>query len=102
MRPDVGFIPVTVTSSIVASFNLEVDRGVLAVQVEPAKPGAQAGLSVGDVITAVDNVQIYNVGDFWHGYLNTLDKAPAQLTVFGKNGQTTLTLPRPPASPSAR
>lgn len=102
MRPDLGFIPVTVTPSIVASFNLEVDRGVLAVQVEPAKPGAQAGLSVGDVVTAVDNVQIYNVADFWHAYLNTIDKVPAQLTVFGKHGQVTATLPRPPVLPASR
>jgi S1-C subfamily serine protease len=66
LRPDLGFIPVTVTPSIVASFNLDVDRGVLAVQVEPSRPAAQAGLQVGDVITAIDNVPLYNSGDFWH------------------------------------
>jgi serine protease Do len=102
MRPDLGFIPVTVTPSIVSSFNLEVDRGVLAVQLEPAKPGAQAGLSIGDVITAVDNVQIYNVGDFWHVYLGSADKAPAQLTVFGKNGQVAVALPRLPSVSTSR
>lgn len=102
MRPDLGFIPVTVTPSIVSSFNLEVERGVLAVQVEPAKPGAQAGLSVGDVITAVDNVPIYNVGDFWHVYLGSADHAPAQLTVVGKNGQITTTLPRLPSVSTGR
>lgn len=102
MRPDLGFIPVTVTPSIVSSFNLEVDRGVLAVQVEPDKPGAQAGLSVGDVITAVDNVQIYNVGDFWHAYLGSADTGPAQVTVFGKNGQVAVTLPRLPSVSTSR
>jgi S1-C subfamily serine protease len=100
MRPDLGFIPVTVTPSIVASFNLEIDRGVLAVQVEPSKLGSQAGLSAGDVITEIDTVQVYNTGDFWHMYLRAGGQVPAQLTVFGKKGQFTMALPRTP-SPAA-
>lgn len=96
MRPDLGFVPVTVTPSIVASFNLEVDRGVLAVQVEASKPAAEAGLSFGDVITAIDNVPLYNISDFWHAYLRSGGDAPAQLTVYGKNGQFTAPLPRMP------
>ena len=102
MRPDLGFVPVTVTPSIVASFNLEVDRGVLAVQVEPSKPAAQIGLSFGDVITAIDNIQLYNISDFWHAYLRFGDDAPAQLTVYGKNGQFTAPLPRMPLAAPAR
>ena len=94
MRPDLGFVPVTVTPSIVASFSLEIDRGVLTAHVELNKLAAQAGLQTGDVITAVDNVQIYNMGDFWHAYLRPGDPLPAQLTVFGKNGQATLSLSR--------
>ena len=86
--------PVTVTPSIVASFSLEIDRGVLTAHVELNKLAAQAGLQTGDVITAVDNVQIYNMGDFWHAYLRPDDPLPAQLTVFGKNGQATLSLSR--------
>jgi S1-C subfamily serine protease len=99
LRPDLGFIPVTVTPSIVASFNLDIDRGVLAVQVEPSRPAAQAGLQVGDVITAIDNVPLYNIGDFWHAFLRSGEQTPAQLTVYGKNGQqfsTALTRPSPP------
>jgi len=102
MRPDLGFIPVTVTPSIVASFNLEVDRGVLAVQVEPSKPAELAGLTVGDVIMEVDGNQMYNTGDFWHAYLRSGGSAPAQLTVFGKKGQVTMTLPRFPSPAAAR
>jgi S1-C subfamily serine protease len=94
LRPDLGFTPVTVTPSIVASFNLEVDRGILAVHVEPSKPAAQAGLRNGDVVTAVDQTQIYNMGDFWHAYLRDSDQTPAQLTVQSKTGQVTMTLPR--------
>lgn len=100
LRPDLGFIPITLTPNIVASFHLDVDRGVLAVQVEPSRPAAQAGLQVGDVITAIDNVQLYNVGDFWHAFLRQGEQAPAQLTVYGKNGQFTATLPRSAPPPS--
>ncbi len=101
MRPDLGFIPVTVTPSIVASFNLDVDRGVLAVQVEPSQPAALAGLQVGDVITAIDNVQLYNAGDFWHLFLRQGEQAPAQLIVYGKKGQFSTSLPRPSSPPPA-
>jgi len=93
-RPDLGFVPITVTPSIVAGFNLEVDRGVLAAQVEPSQTAAEAGLQSGEVITAIDNVQIYNMGDFWHAYLSPGESRPAQLTIQGKTGQSTVSLPR--------
>ncbi|MGH7236715.1 MAG: S1C family serine protease [Nitrospiraceae bacterium] len=94
-RPDLGFIPVTVTPSVAASFNLYVDRGVLAVQVDPLKPAAKSGLQDGDVVTAVDATQIYNMGDFWHAFLQAGVQLPAQLTVFGKQGHfSEVLLPR--------
>ncbi|TAJ32045.1 MAG: trypsin-like serine protease [Nitrospirae bacterium] len=99
LRPDLGFIPVTVTPSIVASFNLEVDRGVAVLQVEPTKLAAQAGLQVGDVITAIDETQLYNIGDFWHVFLRPGEPVPAQLTVYGKKGQVTTSLPRSSSPP---
>jgi len=92
MRPDVGFIPVTVTPSVAASFDLDVDRGVLAVQVSSAKPAAQSGLQDGDVITAIDNSPIFNQADFWHLFLQGHD--PAKLTVYRKSGPLSITLPR--------
>lgn len=102
LRPELGFIPVTVTPSIVASFNLDVDRGILAVQVEPQRAAAQAGLQVGDVITAVDDTQIYNLGDFWHAFLRPDEQASAKLTVYGKNGQYIASLPRTSLSHASR
>lgn len=94
LRPDLGFFPVTMTPSVAASFMLDMDRGVLVAQVEPQKLAAKAGLQNGDVITAIDHVEIYNMGDFWHAYLKAGESAPAQLTVYGKNGQFTVSLPR--------
>ncbi len=97
-RPDLGFVPITVTQSIVAGFNLDVDRGVLVAQVDQAKLGAQSGLKNGDVITAVDNVQVYNMGDFWHIYLLPGETRPAQLTIYEKPGRSSsVSLPRQPA-----
>jgi serine protease Do len=99
LRPDIGFVPVTVTPSIAASFNLEADRGVLAVQVDSSKVAAQAGIRNGDVITAVDQVPIHNMGDFWHAYLGKGDGTAAQLTVQSKSGQSLVSLPRTAARP---
>ncbi|MET0515554.1 MAG: trypsin-like peptidase domain-containing protein [Nitrospiraceae bacterium] len=94
LRPDLGFIPLTVTPSVMASFDLEADRGILALQVNPARPAGQAGLQTGDVITAVGSHQVYNVGDFWHALLHS-EEDSAQLTVQNKDKTTTLTIPRP-------
>jgi S1-C subfamily serine protease len=100
LRPELGCIPLTVSPSIAASFNLDVDRGVLVVQVEPDKLAGQAGLHNGDVIMAVDSTEIYNLGDFWHALLRPSDQPRTQLTVYGKTGQFSVTWPRlvqPPA-----
>ena len=94
-RPDLGFTPITITPSIMASFGLEGDRGVLALQVDAAKPGAVGGLQNGDIITAVDQHQIFNVGDFWHAVLRVGDQPTVQLTLHGKSGPATVQLPKP-------
>ena len=94
-RPDLGFIPVTITPSIMASFELEGDRGVLALQVDESKAGGAGGLKNGDIITAVDQHQIFNVGDFWHAILQGGDQSTIQLTLHGRTGPTTLELPKP-------
>jgi serine protease Do len=101
-RPDIGFLPITVTPSIAASYDLEIDRGVLAAQVDPSKAAAQSGLQNGDVITAIDNTPVYNMGDFWHAYLKNEDEMSARLTVYGKNGQFAVSLPRPSTSRASR
>src|SRR3990167_7874435 len=93
-RPDFGFTPVTVTPSIAASFGLEAERGILALNVDPAKPAGTAGLQTGDVITALDQRQLYNMGDFWHSVMQEGEQPSLHMTIQGRTGQTTLTMPR--------
>jgi S1-C subfamily serine protease len=94
-RPDFGFTPVTVTPSVAASFGLEVDRGILVLNVDSSKPAGMAGLQSGDVITALDQHQLYNMGDFWHNVMREGEPQTIQLTVQGRSGQFNVTLQRP-------
>jgi S1-C subfamily serine protease len=95
LRPDLGFVPVTITASIMASFGLEGDRGLLALNVEPAGPAAVGGLQNGDIITAVDQHQIYNLGDFWHSIRQSGAQPNLQLTIQRKNVQSMILLQKP-------
>jgi S1-C subfamily serine protease len=92
-RPDFGFTPVTVTPSIAASFGLDADRGILVVNLDSSKAAALSGLEDGDVITALDQHQLYNMGDFWHSVMR--EGGAMQVTVQRKSGVATVTLERP-------
>lgn len=96
-RPDFGFTPVTITPSVAASFGLDAERGILALNVDPAKIAGMAGLQTGDIITALDQRQLYNMGDFWHSVMREGDQPSLHLTIQGHSGQTTLIMQRPPA-----
>jgi S1-C subfamily serine protease len=69
---------------------------VLVAEVQPNNIAAQSGLQSGDVIVAVDSSPVFNAGDFWHAFLRAADDLPAQLTVYGKQGQFSISLPRVP------
>ena len=95
LRPGLGFTPVTITASIMASFELEGDRGVLALNVEPGGPAAVGGLQNCDIITTVDQHQIYNLGDSSHSLRRSGDQPTLQLTIQRKNTQATISLQNP-------
>lgn len=94
-RPDLGFTPITVTPSVAASFGLELDRGILVLNLDASKAAALSGLHAGDVITALDQHQLYNVGDFWHSVMQAGETTSFQLAIQGRSGLGTITLPRP-------
>jgi S1-C subfamily serine protease len=91
-----GFVPVTITGSVVASFGLDVERGVLVIWVEPGSAAAQAGLREGDVVTTVDITQVYNMSDLWHALLKDGSTSPTvTLSVVRKSAQEKIQLKRP-------
>ena len=95
LRPGLGFTPVTITASIMASLELEGDRDVLALNVEPGWPFAVGGLQDGDIITTVGQHQIYNLGDISHSLRQPGDQPTLQLTIQRKNAQSTISLQNP-------
>jgi S1-C subfamily serine protease len=95
LRPPLGFVPVTITASIVAAFGLDVERGVLVLGVEPQGLAADAGLREGDVVTAVDVTQIYNMSDLWHALLKDGTSPMARLSVVRKATQEKILMKRP-------
>ena len=95
LRPRLGFTPVTITSSIVAAFDLDIERGVLVLQVEDHGLAAESGLHNGDVITAVDVTQIYNMSDLWHALLKDGPSPTVRLSVVRKSVQEKIVIPRP-------
>lgn len=48
-----------------------------------------------DIITTVDQHQIYNFGDFWHSLRPSGDQPTLQLTIQRKNAQSTISLQNP-------
>jgi len=67
----------------------------LVLNLDSSKPAAASGLQTGDVITALDQHQIYNMGDFWHGVMREGETPVMQLTVQGKTSQSVINLERP-------
>jgi len=95
LRPPLGFIPITITASIVAAFDLDVERGVLVLQVEDNGLAAEAGLRNNDVITTVDATQIYNMSDLWHALLKDGATPMVRLSVVRKASQENILMRRP-------
>ena len=95
LRPDLGFITVTITASIMASFELEGDHGVPALNVEPGGLAAVGGLQNRAIITTVDQHQIYNIGDSSHSLRRSGYQPTLRLTIKRKNAQSTISLQNP-------
>jgi serine protease Do len=95
LRPELGFTPITITASIMASFGLESDHRVLALIVKPGGLSAVGGFQNCDIITTVSQHQIYNLGDFWHSLRPSGDQPTLQLTIQRKNAQSTISLQNP-------
>ncbi len=68
VRPNLGVVAVSVTPQVAFANDLTVERGALVVEVEAGGPAAEAGIRVGDVITAVGGHRVRDLHDY-HGVL---------------------------------
>jgi serine protease Do len=86
-RPYLGISYQPITPRVAAVYRLPVQYGVYITDIYANSPASQAGLRVGDIITAIDNTSL----DDTHEYLNTLFQYSAgdavTLTV-NRNGQS--------------
>jgi len=62
-RPYLGVSLVTVTPTIVRSYDLRVDKGAMIYYLNPGTPASNAGLRPGDVITGFDDIEIETADD---------------------------------------
>ena len=67
-RPYLGISWQPITPRVAAIYRLPVQYGVYITDVATNSPASQAGLQVGDIITAIDNTTL----DETHAYINTL------------------------------
>jgi S1-C subfamily serine protease len=62
-HPFIGIIGVTVTPELAATDKLTVQEGALVEELAPDSGAAKAGVKVGDVVTAVDGVDVRSMDD---------------------------------------
>lgn len=61
-----GFSPVSITENIIAQLKLKKDqKGIVVARVEAKSPAVIMGLKSGDVITAVNDKTVSNLGEFY-------------------------------------
>lgn len=101
-RPRLGIGAQTLTPQLAEYF--EVAEGVLVARVDDDSAAAEAGLRAGDVITAVGEDHISEVGALWRrlGQHDAGEKFDLVVTRDGKPLTVTVTLPEPEKSPPHR
>jgi serine protease Do len=85
-RPNLGISWQPITPRVAAVYRLPVQYGVYITNIAANSPASQAGLQVGDIITAIDNTTL----DETHAYINTLFHYSAGDTVtltINRNGR---------------
>jgi serine protease Do len=89
-----GYLGVSVqevTPTVARALNVAAERGIVVVDVAPDSPAARAGLKRGDVITAVDDTPVDDVGRFRNLIAEKPPGARVKLTfVREKNQQQTV------------
>ncbi|WP_421091150.1 DegQ family serine endoprotease [Pseudochrobactrum sp. MP213Fo] len=104
VRPYVGATFQSITADVAESLGLNQPSGALIADLDDKGPAAQAGIKVGDVITAVDGVKVDNPDALAYRVSTAGIGKTVQLTVIsnGKSGEVALQLVQPPAELPAR
>lgn len=81
----------TITPELASAFNANITKGAAVAYVLPTSPAQEAGLQVGDIITAVNGIEIKNAGEVLNtvGFLRVDSKT--NIDVLRNNKHLTLT-----------
>lgn len=97
-RPFVGATFDAVTSEVAEALGLERARGALVSQVQPGSPAEKAGMKAGQVVTAVNGIQVEHPDALGYRLTTVGIGGTARITVIadGKEQELTLSLDRAP------
>ena len=96
-RPWLGATLQTVTSDVAESLGLKRPVGALVAGVVPQGPSAKAGLKIGDLVVAIDGVEVEDPDGFGYRFSTKPLGTVTKLTLQRGSGQVTLELPLNPA-----
>lgn len=101
IRPWLGASFQTLTSELAESFNLDRPGGALITDMHSLSPLRQAGLSIGDIITAFNGRSLRDPGELKFRMATVPIGDQAELTILqnGKEEKITLTAIAPPEDP---
>ncbi|MEE2689936.1 MAG: DegQ family serine endoprotease [Pseudomonadota bacterium] len=100
-RPWIGAATDTVTADVAKALKLDRPAGAIVTDVWPGGPAAQAGLKIGDVITAINNEPVYDSPTLRYrvGVRSDGDQATIAYMRNGKPATATVGLKLPPDEP---
>jgi serine protease Do len=92
-RGQIGVHVRSITAALAQGLELKDDQGVLVEDVLPGSPAAQAGMQIGDEITAFDGKPVLNVRQFAVSLYKFNVGEVANITILRKGASTTLHIP---------
>lgn len=102
-KPYLGITPMSMTEQMAAQYRYDISEGVFIYSVEEGSPAAQAGLQMGDVITAIDGKSIASYEELVAAKKGYTAGDTSTLTIYrgGKTMEVQLTWGAQPESTTA-